>query len=30
MRIESLVSCLAAMRLNRNRNSKFPLRFFVR
>jgi hypothetical protein len=30
MRIESVVFYLAAMRVNRNRNSKFSLRFFVR
>lgn len=29
MLIESLIFYLAAMRINRNRNSKFPLRFFV-
>jgi len=30
MRIESVFSYLAAMRVNRNRNSKVSLRFFVR
>jgi hypothetical protein len=30
MRIESVAFYVAAMRVNRNRNSKFSLRFFVR